>query len=98
MSNYINMYVINKYEYIYIYIYYKQEYKLLFRLPFGGHCIPWKRQKIGPQVLLTIDKRFCWSGSVLTYKIYNNMKFQINFLAEEIMIVKYTGTPLYLLG
>ena len=27
----------------------KRESKHLFKLPFGGHGIPWKRLKIGPQ-------------------------------------------------
>jgi len=36
--------------YKYRYIYNKRESKLSFRLPFGGHGLPWKRLKIGPQL------------------------------------------------
>jgi len=32
-----------------IYLYQERESKHLFRLPLGGHCIAWKRLKIGPQ-------------------------------------------------
>ena len=41
------------------YLYKKRESKHLFRLPFGGHGIAWKRLKIGPQASTSIKS--CWT-------------------------------------
>ena len=44
MYRYIYIHILE----IYIYLYTKRESKHLFRLPFVGHGIPWKRAKIRP--------------------------------------------------
>ena len=49
---YIDIYIFS----IYFYLYTKRESKHLFRLPFGGHGIAWKRLKIGPQVIAELNK------------------------------------------